>query len=248
MYHCVGTRQSSGEVVTPNAFAQQIEWLLKEGYEIIDLSDLVSFLKFKTTLSDKSVAITFDDGYQECFDYAVPFLKQHQLPATFFLVAGMIGKSAVWNSKSPDSAVPLMDVAAIRALQVDGFSLGSHSMSHLRLTDLAIDQAKKEIIESKHILENQFGIPITAFAYPYGAVNQTIRNLVEEAGYQSACSTQSGFISEQADLYSLRRIDVFGNDSLPLFRRKVAFGSNRVSTRDLWAYYLKRSCARVFWD
>jgi len=113
------------------------------------------------------------------------------------------------------------------------------------LTEIDVARARLEIENSKKELENRVGIAVQAFAYPFGAHNDTVRNLVRQAGYRCACSTMSGFTDYDADRFLLRRIDVFGDDSITAFRRKLLFGSNHVSTPEVLKYYLQRAQSKL---
>jgi peptidoglycan/xylan/chitin deacetylase (PgdA/CDA1 family) len=212
---------------------------------VTSLRDFVSALEADTFFPDRSVVITFDDGFENTFDQALPILETHAMPATFFLVSGQLGKSSEWMGHSPSPAHRLMDWSQAFELQRSGFELGSHTCSHPRLTDIDPVEARREIEVSKRELEDRLGCPIEAFAYPFGVHDNAVRDLVREAGYRCGCSTLSGFNDSNADRFSLRRIDVFGNDSMTDFRRKLTFGANRVGTGELLKYYLRRAQSKL---
>jgi peptidoglycan/xylan/chitin deacetylase (PgdA/CDA1 family) len=125
-----------------------------------------------------------------------------------------------------------------------GFTIGSHSRTHARLTEVDTERAEDEATASKAALEDMLGKEVRHFAYPYGLVNETVRTMVGQAGYRSACSTVPGFNRAGQDPYMLRRIDVFGTDHLWQFRQKLRFGMNEATRLYPVTYYARRIGAR----
>src|SRR2546427_545976 len=82
--------------VSPKAFSTQMRWLRVVGYHPISFEVWLEYRSGRTTLPPRPVIITFDDGYQDCFNYAVPILLAHRFPAIFFIVAGLVGKTSKW--------------------------------------------------------------------------------------------------------------------------------------------------------
>jgi peptidoglycan/xylan/chitin deacetylase (PgdA/CDA1 family) len=246
MYHRI-TRGPSRDRYTVSAeeFRRQMTFLTEQGYRVVSLRDFVSALEMREMFSQRSVVISFDDGFESTFEQAVPTLEQYGMPATFFLVSGLVGKTNEWMDSQRSSAFSLMNWHQAAYLQRRGFELGSHTCSHPMLTEIDVVRARLEIENSKKELENRVGIAVQAFAYPFGAHNDAVRNLVRQAGYRCACSTMSGFNDCNADRFLLRRIDVFGDDSITAFRRKLLFGSNHVSTPEVLKYYLQRAQSKL---
>ncbi len=104
---------------------------------------------------------------------------------------------------------------------------------------------RDEIRGSKEQLEDLLGRRVTNFAYPYGLFDDDSRHAVEEAGYRSACSVRSGFNGPGADRFLLRRIEVFGGDTVWRLRQKIKFGANEVSPLHVIRYYAGRVSARL---
>lgn len=246
MYHRIAQGLSCDRyTVSTELFKSQMSFLVEHGYRVTSLRDFVSALEADRQFPDSSIVITFDDGFESTFDQAVPVLKTHAMPATFFLVSDHMGKSSEWTARSRSSAHRLMDWDQALQLRQSGFELGSHTCSHPRLTDVNPIEARREIELSKIVLEDRLGCPVEAFAYPFGAHNSDVREVVSEAGYRCACSTLSGFNDSNADRYLLRRIDVFGDDSMTDFRRKLTFGANRVGTGEMLKYYFRRAQSKL---
>src|SRR5262249_48692534 len=142
------------------------------------------------------LAITFDDGYRDNYDYAAPILREYNLPATFFVTTEFIGSNVVpWWDRELEIERPWMTWKHVRSLRRDGFEIGSHTRSHAELTSLSSDEARLEILGSCQDLEQQLSSPVTAFAFPYGREKQIAdhhRTIAREAGLSCCCSCDGG--------------------------------------------------------
>ena len=229
MYHLVSPRPIPAfrkYTVTPGMFATQMRWLRLFGYSTITISDLIA-ARARGRLPSRSVIITFDDGFKDCFDYAVPTLQAHGFQAVFYLVAGLMGKTGQWLVEERGIELPIMEWDAARRLTEKGFECGAHSMSHPRLIDLDAEACRTELLESRHRLEDQLGNAVSHMAYPYGLWNDRVRAIAVECGYQSACSTQIGLSAADDDLLALHRVPVNGQESFIDFisRLSTAFSA-----------------------
>jgi peptidoglycan/xylan/chitin deacetylase (PgdA/CDA1 family) len=142
------------------------------------------------------------------FENALPLLRHHGFRSIQFLVAALLGKTSEWQKSSGEVPGPLMDKAQIKDWLAAGQEIGSHTLSHPRLTQIPASQAREEISGSKKKLEDLFGQPIEHFCYPYGDWNKEIRDFVQNAGYKSACITKFGINTAGADRFALKRITV----------------------------------------
>ena len=185
---------------TPEAFASQLDWLKDNGYETLSLEDFISYTKKGEGFPEKSVMITFDDGYSGIYYYAFPELKKRGMKATFFITASVIGGVK-------GTSYPHITYEQLAEMAADGnMSIGSHTVSHLRLTGLSNDALKLEVSKSKQILENFTGKKIRAIAYPEGYYNSEVIDAVKEAGYEIAFAVQDrGRFGHEA-CYSIPRI------------------------------------------
>ena len=247
MYHRVSaTAQPNRYTVSAGEFERQMLALRDAGYQVLSLADTIAQLTNSGDSPGKPVCITFDDGFQEAHDFAAPILGRLGFPATFFLVSGLMGGTNRWDrAAGAKSEYPLMNWAEAQQLLVAGFDVGSHTISHPALPELSSAGAVEEIRGSKQEIESKLGVAIRYFAYPYGRFDRRIRDLVSEAGYEGACSTLSGFATQENDCFALRRIEVFGRDSLRVFHRKLRFGANEMSAGDVLRYYVKRGVSRL---
>jgi peptidoglycan/xylan/chitin deacetylase (PgdA/CDA1 family) len=151
------------------------------------------------------IAITFDDGFCNVLRFGLEPLARHRFCAIHFLVADLIGKSNEWEQREGEAREPLMDAAQVRDWLGAGHDIGSHTCTHPWLTRLPLAQAREEIVSSKKKLEDLFARKILHFCYPYGDWNEPVRDLVEEAGYTTACTTQPGINTPGQPPFELKR-------------------------------------------
>ena len=160
--------------------------------------------------SDPARAVlTFDDGSRSVFRHAMPHLASNGFKAIQFLVADAIGGVNHWDIRATQEAADqLMDAVEIREWLAAGNEIGAHTLTHPRLTEIPESQAREEIFSSKKKLEDEFGIPIRHFCYPYGKWNRRIRDLTEQAGYETAVTLAFGVNAKVDDPFALQRIGV----------------------------------------
>jgi peptidoglycan/xylan/chitin deacetylase (PgdA/CDA1 family) len=217
MYHQVSPRRVPGfrkYVVTPKAFAAQMTWLALAGYVPITLDALLDHRSGRGSLPVRPVIITFDDGFQDCVDYAVPILQARGFTAIFYLVAGLMGKTSRWLVRERGVEFPLIDWATARHVEAAGLQCGAHSMSHPRLVELSAAACCTELQESRYLLEEQLGHAVRHLAYPFGSFNTAVRAIAAETGYASACSVRIGLSTPDDDPLALHRVPVTGHDAL----------------------------------
>lgn len=248
MYHAMDmprTRAEAGYCVPPAAFRAQMAWLASSGLRAVGMDALVAALRGEAPpLAQDAVAVTFDDGL-DCFaHHALPALHEYRIPATVFAVAGRLGLPAAWTRAKGWPERRLMDAAALRALRDAGVTIGCHGLTHVPMTDCDDAQLQRETAEARALLRSATGADVDLFAYPYGAHRAREQAAVAAAGFVGACSTHSGFARGGDEILALRRIEISGYDDLTQFRRKIAFGANRVTHADLVRYYAQRLYAR----
>jgi peptidoglycan/xylan/chitin deacetylase (PgdA/CDA1 family) len=217
MYHQVTPRPHPAwrkYAVTPRAFGAQMNWLTLAGYVPITLDTLLAHRSGQCPLPSRPIVITFDDGFQDCVEHAVPILHARGFTAIFYIVAGLVGKTSQWMLPERGVELPLMDWTAARCLEAAGFQCGSHSMSHPRLADLSPAACREELLESRRLLEDHLGHEVRHLAYPFGSFNEKVRALVAETGYRSASSVRNGLSPPEDDVLALHRVLINGHDSL----------------------------------
>ena len=224
-YHQVDTPPPRGTpfrslVVDPDAFDRQLGFLKLLGYRGLCMGALQPYLRGEKT--GKVVGITLDDGYVNNLAHALPALVRHDFSATCYVVSGQLGGSNVWDAMHGVPAQPLMDTAQLRAWVAGGQEVGAHTRNHVDLRALAPAAARAEIAGCRSDLEDVLGVPVRHFCYPYGHYAPEHAQMVREAGYETATTTQRARTTAQDDLFRLPRAPVLQSTSLPLLWMKVA--------------------------
>lgn len=185
MYHHIGPLPADaddirkGLTVSQNNFESQIKYLKDNGYQIKTLSKLFEMVAGGQDVSHVAV-LTFDDGYDDNYNYAWPILKKYNVSGTFFIISKKIGETEY------------MSESQVRELSQAGGEIGSHSVSHPDLSKLSKSKVQAEVEKSKEDLETLTGRKVTSFCYPAGKFSTDVENAAKSAGYKIAVTTQKG--------------------------------------------------------
>lgn len=207
MYHKIGERprgvRLKGLYVSQADFVRQLEEFYQAGFA----SCLPGECLTDGSASPRLV-LTFDDGFGSVFENALEPLARHGMRGLLFLVPNLIGKVNEWDLREGEVPELLMDTGQVRQWLKAGHSIGSHTLTHARVTRLSVRDAREEIFGSKKKLEDTFGVAVEHFCYPYGDWNDAVRGLVEEAGYRTACTTEFGVNTPATPPLALHRLTV----------------------------------------
>ena len=202
-YHKLGPRprgaRLKGLYVSGRLFARQLEELGEAGFAAGPLDGCAG------PLQEKRIVITFDDGYVNVLRYGLEPLANTGFKAIQFLVADLLGRCNEWDVPLGEAPEPMMDAAQVRDWLGAGHEIGSHTLTHPWLTRLSVAAAREEIAASRKKLEDLFGRPIHHFCYPYGDWNEAVRELVAEADYKTACTTDFGVNTVADSAFALKR-------------------------------------------
>ena len=215
MYHRIATNGSAAMEqfrVAPDLFANQMATLRRAGYYTVGLGDWVSAMAGYQSLRGRPVILTFDDGYQDFLTAAMPVLRAHSFSATVFLVAERIGRNADWDSRYGQPA-PLLLWEEVRALQEAGIEFGCHSSAHRPMTGMRRPELAEDTVRARAILEEGLRTSVKSLAYPYGAENQFVRDVLEDLGFQAAVTCEPGLSRLGDDPLRLPRVEVTGSSS-----------------------------------
>jgi peptidoglycan/xylan/chitin deacetylase (PgdA/CDA1 family) len=207
MYHKIdGNSATSRLSVSPESFKAQMNFLKHRRYNVVKLEDLAEMIR-KNKLPPKTIAITFDDGYEDNYLNAYPVLKELGLPAVIFIIPAMIGNDGylTW-----DQVMEMSESGII--------TIGSHSLSHPWLPSQAVQVLDREIADSKRSIEGHTEKDVNAFSYPQGAFNEIVREKVIKAGYKIAVATNPGKKYPKHDLFAMKRLRISStSDNLFVF-------------------------------
>jgi peptidoglycan/xylan/chitin deacetylase (PgdA/CDA1 family) len=205
VYHTISapeTRLPADIDVAPARFERHLKWLAQRRARVAPLRETLAASPKKSL-----IAITFDDGFQDNLTVALPLLEKYDLPAAVFVTAGFIGRNGYLTSEE------LKTLAAHPLI-----TIGSHGLNHLHLTRLSLTEARRELTESKRILEDTINRTVDLLAYPYGDCSESVERLSEECGYAAAWSVWNG----RNTRHCLWRVPLGRNDNLLRFIAKIS--------------------------
>lgn len=200
MYHSIAEESYSedeGLFVKPDKFEEQIKYWSENGYTAIFATELLESNKFKNP-----VVITFDDGYKDNYDTAFPILKKYNMKATIFVVADSIGKEGYMN------------IEQLKEMSDSGIiSIQSHTVNHVNLTELSVEELNNELIQSKQTIEQITEKAVTALSYPYGAYNKTVMAEAKKY-YKVAFITFGAWSFQKSRSMEADRAGIFRNTTM----------------------------------
>lgn len=192
--------------ITPHFLEQTIETYRQEGYIFVSIDEVCSIIKSGKRQKQPFVCLTFDDGYKDNYTTALPLLKRLNVPFAVYITTGIIDNQlSMWWYPNQQLGLSLDELIALDNEPL--CTIGAHTISHPMIDSLSNDEQKKEIIDSKTILEQWLGHPVKHFSYPHGVYNDTTRQIVKEAGFSTSLRAWGGPIRRgDASLYELPRI------------------------------------------
>ncbi len=210
-----------GAFTAPKRFEKQISYLIKKGFSFYTASELVAHYKNHGAFPEKSVAITFDDGWKDNYTNALPILKKYGAKATVFLVPSCIGQTTAKVTADGEGTREHLSEADILGMSASGIEFGSHSFNHKLFHQITNEEIEFEVTESKKYIENLLQTECRVFAYPAGFFTDYAQAAIKNAGYVAAFSTVYG-AAENPDLYQLNRIEILRRDGYPFkFGQKI---------------------------
>ena len=204
-YHKVGRKPASvqlrGIYLSAGLFSRQMSQLRAEGYRSV-AADRLTVDKSP----DREVFLTFDDGSLTVLRHAMEPMAAAGFRAINYLVSDLLGGVNEWDTVHGEVPDRLMDEAQVREWMSAGHEIGAHTKTHPKLSRIPPAQAREEISGSKKSLEDRFGVPIRHFCYPYGDYSPQVRDMVEEAGYETAVTVDPGVWCGDTDRFLVPRI------------------------------------------
>lgn len=198
-------------VLNPQVFDRQLQIIKEKGSCVLNLTEWVA-----NKYPGRAVVLTFDDGHISNYEEAFPILQKHSLKATFFITAGEIGKGSTMNWDQ------------IIELHRAGMEIGSHTLTHRPPSTLSDDELWYELTESKKVLEDGLGSPVTSISSPTGFFNPRMSTVAKAAGYKALCFGMVGYAQHEGEPFRIERISIKNNLKTDDFRRLVGFDSDLV--------------------
>jgi peptidoglycan/xylan/chitin deacetylase (PgdA/CDA1 family) len=226
-YHAVSPTWPEHVSVSPSDLEQHLRWLLRRGYHPSTFADAVA-----TTVSRRTLAVTFDDGYRSVYRHGFPVLRKLGVTATVYVCPDLVGRplglaSADWRGGPHEAELEAMDWDEISELAEAGWEIGSHTSSHPMLTSLDDAQLARELRESRDAIEAHLGQPCRTLAYPYGDVDRRVAAAARDAGYEAAGTLYPGYVRRPSP-WQVPRIGVSHHQGGWRFRVKAAATTRRL--------------------
>jgi peptidoglycan/xylan/chitin deacetylase (PgdA/CDA1 family)/folate-dependent phosphoribosylglycinamide formyltransferase PurN len=211
LYHRVNDTSKDKLTTSVNRFIEHLA-MLRSRYPVVTLQAAREALAGGHYLGPNVVVITFDDGYADNYECAAPILEHFRLPATFFVTAGLVGTSRPF---AHDARFPhhfrTLTWDQVEGLAARGFGIGSHGMTHANLARCPLEEARREIGESRDLIQRRLGAPVTCFAYPFGGrgdVTPAVVGEIRAAGYEVIASAYGGANLNRLDPSNVVRVGV----------------------------------------
>ena len=235
LYHAVGPDPGGdalGLRIAADDFYAQMSYLEKEGWQVLRIRELVENLIAGGPPRQKCLGISFDDGYKDNLTNAMPVLEKFGFPATVFMRADALGgirnKSGYWENWDHLSGGGIKEMVSSGLIDI-----GSHTISHPKLSRLDADALKMETSGSRSILEDLTGRPVDLFSYPFGHLDRRVKEASRSAGYMAAFSSFIGINGPGADRFELKRTEMVSSDGAAGLEMKLDGSYD-------WLYYLQK--------
>jgi len=232
MYHMISSPRPgarfNGLRVAPELFERQLRWLCEQGWTSYTVSELV---ELGERVPPRAFSITFDDGYADNLENALPLLEKYNCKATLYLVVDRfdrdwsMARKAHHDEGELRNEPKLSDGQVERLIDSGRVELGSHSVTHANFARLGEAEVTRELVRSRQLLEQRFSVSVTSFAYPFGIYRPAQASLLAGAGYRSAVTVNEG-IDAPPDWkpMELRRIKISGRDNWLAFLLRMRGG------------------------
>lgn len=206
MYHYTTEKSENYMSVPKEKFREQMKYLKENSYNVISLDELYSCYTENKAIPDKTVVLTFDDGYKNNYLYAYPILKEYGFKATIFMITSKIGEYLYLTEND------------IKELDKNGIGIECHTVNHLQLGQLPYDRQLYELSKSKMDLEKVLGRELKYVSYPYGDFNEDTMVIVNDLKYKMGMGTFSAKAKKSNGFYAQSRIAVSGSVDIEQFK------------------------------
>lgn len=209
-YHSVKESADNEVTIKPEKLREELKYINDEGYTTLTIKQLKDYILNNSPIPEKSILITFDDGYMDNYYSAFPILKEFNMTATIFCIASELDGSYYLSKE------------AIKEMSDYGIDIESHTVTHPHLNKLQYDNQLEELIESKKTLEGITGKEITSIAYPFGDFDDNSIKAAKEAGYILGFTTKLGLSDRNDNPLSLDRIYISSEYKINTFKELLS--------------------------
>lgn len=236
MYHSVSAPPNNPNRIftSPELFEAQMLYLKQRNLRGVSMRELRT--AERTGSARGLVGLTFDDGYVDFLQNAVPVLENLGFTATVFVVAGLLGEENKWEFRGdPRPQMTLLGAEGVREVAARGMEVGSHTMTHPKLLGLERELLEAEVRGSKEVLSEVLGEAVGGFCYPYGFIDAASVQAVRRAHYDYACAV---VVRVEGNAYDLPRITVT-EDNLLRFAAKIRVYPQYARAKRIYSRYIR---------
>jgi peptidoglycan/xylan/chitin deacetylase (PgdA/CDA1 family) len=220
MYHSVSdapTASTRALSVRPAMFAAQLRYLRHQGFSGLTFGELCQRRRDGQPLPANPIVLTFDDGYADLIEEALPIMIGQGFPATLFVTTGWLRGVARYTAGNPPDR--MLSWGQVAELSSAGVEIGAHSHSHPQLDQISEPRLRVELAISRRLLEDRLGRPVRSLAYPYGYSSKRVRAVAREIGYLQATVVANAVAASACDPFGVPRLTVRRSTSLAVFAR-----------------------------
>lgn len=207
MYHSLSQEKNNDAVISPERFAEQMEFLFKNGYKPISMDELYDYISGVKGLPAKPVVLTFDDGYRDNLEIALPILKQYGFKSTIFTLTAEGEMRLTWSE--------------LNHMKTAGMEVVSHSYTHRELGGLDISVQAEEIKHSKQILDRNLRQETRYFAYPNSSYSKQTIQILKDHGIRMAFTTEPGWVKRGDNPFNLKRVWIGNSVDISHFEERL---------------------------
>ncbi len=206
IYHRFDEPRYPSTNISLDVFSAQLDYLKKENYQVLPLSQIARMVREGEALPDKAVGLSIDDAFDSFAQQALPLLQKYAFPVTLFVNTDAVGTA------------DYLDWAQLKDVMARGVEIGSHTASHAYLVEMEEGEThdqwrqriRADIEKSKAALKSHLGIEPEVFAYTYGEYSPAVIDVVKSAGFKAAYAQQSGVVYGGSDVWTLPRFPMGG--------------------------------------
>lgn len=210
MYHSVMYEKGNDLRIPKEKFYEEMKYLKDNGYITLTFDDLYDFLINNKPVPEKSIVITFDDGYVDNYTNAYPVLKELGFKATIFMITCTVDTDSSYLTSSE-----------LKELEANGIEIEGHTVKHDELNKLKYDAQLKTLKDSKKFLDDLLGKDVKYMAYPFGKYNEDTIKAAKEAGYKMAFTTMGGWSNKSDGIMTLNRVYISSSASMEDFKYRI---------------------------